>query len=75
MATDPGDWVLDAYLGSGTTAAVAQKMGRWWVGIEQGAHVDELCLPRLRRVVDGDDPTGVTREHGWSGGGGFGVYV
>jgi adenine-specific DNA-methyltransferase len=74
MATDPGDWVLDAFLGSGTTAAVAHKMGRRWIGIEQGAHVEELCLPRLRRVVDGDDPTGITREAGWTKGGGFVVY-
>jgi adenine-specific DNA-methyltransferase len=75
MATDPGDWVLDAFLGSGTTAAVAHKMGRRWVGIERGAHVDALCLPRLRRVVDGQDPSGVTRSTGWSGGGGFDVWT
>ena len=75
MATDPNDWVLDAYLGSGTTAAVAHKMGRRWVGIEQGAHVAELCLPRLRRVIDGEDATGITREQSWTGGGGFGVYA
>jgi adenine-specific DNA-methyltransferase len=55
MSTDPGDWVLDAFLGSGTTAAVATKMGRRWVGIERGPHVDALCIPRLRSVVDGDD--------------------
>jgi adenine-specific DNA-methyltransferase len=71
MASDPGDWVLDAFLGSGTTAAVAHKTGRRWVGIERGAHADELCVPRLRRVVDGSDPTGITREVGWGGGGGF----
>jgi adenine-specific DNA-methyltransferase len=75
MATDPGDWVLDAFLGSGTSAAVALKMGRRWVGIEQGAHVDALCLPRLRSVVDGTDAAGVTRASGWRGGGGFHVYV
>ena len=74
MATDPGDWVLDAFLGSGTTAAVAHKMRRPWIGIERGEQVDELCIPRLRRVVDGTDPTGVTREMQWNGGGGFGVY-
>src|SRR5262249_2557856 len=62
MASNPGDWVLDAYLGSGTTAAVAHKMGRRWIGIERGEHVDEMCLPRLRRVVDGLDPTGISRE-------------
>ena len=75
MSTDPGDWVLDAFLGSGTTAAVAQKMGRRWIGIEQGDHVDALCIPRLRRVVDGQDATGVTRAYGWRGGGGFHVWT
>ncbi len=75
MSTDPGDWVLDPFLGSGTTAAVAQKTGRRWIGIEQGDHVDALCLPRLRRVVDGQDATGVTRAYGWQGGGGFHVWT
>jgi adenine-specific DNA-methyltransferase len=75
MSTDPGDWVLDPFLGSGTTAAVAQKMGRRWIGIEQGDHVDALCLPRLRRVVDGQDATGVSRALGWGGGGGFHVWT
>jgi adenine-specific DNA-methyltransferase len=75
MATDPGDWVLDAFLGSGTTAAVALKMGRRWVGIERGAHVDALCLPRLRSVVDGADGAGVTRAFDWRGGGGFHVWT
>jgi adenine-specific DNA-methyltransferase len=74
MSTDSGDWVLDAFLGSGTTAAVAHKMGRRWVGIEQGEHVDSLCIPRLRRVVDGEDATGVTRACEWKGGGGFHVW-
>jgi adenine-specific DNA-methyltransferase len=75
MATDAGDWVLDAYLGSGTTAAVALKMGRRWIGIERGSHVDTLCIPRLRRVVDGEDQTGVSRAFGWCGGGGFDVWT
>jgi adenine-specific DNA-methyltransferase len=75
MTTEPGDWVIDPFLGSGTTAAVAHKMGRRWVGIEQGAHVDEMCIPRLARVVDGADPTGITKSAGWTGGGGFAVYV
>jgi adenine-specific DNA-methyltransferase len=75
MSTDPGDWVLDAFLGSGTTAAVALKMGRRWVGIEQGAHVDALCIPRLRSVVDGADEAGVTRTFAWRGGGGFHVWT
>lgn len=52
LATRPGDWVLDAYLGSGTTAAVAHKMGRRWLGIEQGEHITSHCARRLRQVVD-----------------------
>jgi adenine-specific DNA-methyltransferase len=75
MSTDPGDWVLDPFLGSGTTAAVAHKMARRWVGIERGAHVDALCIPRLARVVDGTDATGVTRAFHWRGGGGFDVWT
>jgi adenine-specific DNA-methyltransferase len=75
LSSDPGEWVLDAFLGSGTTAAVALKTGRRWVGIERGPHLDSLCLPRLRRVVDGEDATGVTRECGWQGGGGFHVWT
>jgi adenine-specific DNA-methyltransferase len=75
MSTDPGDWVLDPFLGSGTTAAVAHKMSRRWVGIERGAHVDALCIPRLARVVDGTDATGVTRAFDWRGGGGFDVWT
>lgn len=75
LSTDPGDWVLDGFLGSGTTAAVALKMGRKWVGIERGAHVDTMCLPRLRRVVDGTDKAGVTRAFGWTGGSGFDVWT
>jgi adenine-specific DNA-methyltransferase len=75
LATDPGDWVLDAFLGSGTTAAVALKMGRRWVGIERGEHIDTMCLPRLRSVVDGQDPSGVTRSFGWTGGSGFDVWT
>ena len=75
LSTDPGDWVLDPFLGSGTTAAVAHKMGRRWVGIERGDHLDALCLPRLGRVVDGTDATGVTRAFEWRGGGGFHVWT
>ena len=72
MSTDPGDWVLDAFLGSGTSAAVAHKARRCWIGIESGDRkLDSLCIPRLRRVVDGDDASGVTRALGWKGEGGF----
>ena len=75
MTTGPGEWVLDPCLGSGTTAAVAHKMGRRWIGVERGGHLDTLALPRLRRVIDGDDDGGVTRSAGWSGGGGFHVHA
>lgn len=75
MATEPGDWVLDPFLGSGTTAAVAHKASRRWIGIEEGEHAQSLCLPRLARVVDGQDASGVTRAYSWRGGGGFGVYA
>jgi adenine-specific DNA-methyltransferase len=75
MCTQKGDWVLDPFLGSGTTAAVAHKMGRRWVGIEQGSQLDELCIPRLKRVVSGQDPGGVTEATGWKKGGGFGVWT
>jgi adenine-specific DNA-methyltransferase len=75
MASEPGDWILDPFLGSGTTAAVAHKMGRRWIGIESGEHAITLAEPRLRRVVAGEDPTGVTRAHSFSGGGGFRVMT
>ncbi len=75
MASAEGDWVIDPFLGSGTTAAVAHKMGRRWIGIERGAQLETMCLPRLGRVVRGEDATGITRARGWRGGGGFGVYA
>jgi adenine-specific DNA-methyltransferase len=72
IGSNPGDLVLDCYLGSGTTAAVAHKTGRRWVGIEAAGHtVRRIALPRLRRVVEGDDDGGVTSTAGWGGGGGF----
>lgn len=71
MASDPGDWVIDPFLGSGTTAAVAHKMGRRWIGIESGEHLVTLAEPRLRRVVEGTDTTGITSRVGFTGGGGF----
>jgi adenine-specific DNA-methyltransferase len=70
IATDPGDLVLDGFLGSGTTAAVAHKMGRSWLGIERGRHAVTHCAERMRKVVDGE-PGGISAEVGWSGGGGF----
>jgi adenine-specific DNA-methyltransferase len=74
LATDVGDWVLDPFVGSGTTAAVAEKMGRRWVGIEQGDVLAALALPRLTRVVRGEDTTGISRARDHRGGGGFSVY-
>ena len=70
IATDPGDLVLDSFLGSGTTAAVAHKMGRRWIGIEMGDHAISHCLPRLRKVIDGEQG-GISVAVGWQGGGGF----
>ena len=70
IATNPGDLVLDSFLGSGTTAAVAHKMGRRWIGIEMGEHARTHCLPRLLKVVEGE-PDGISRAVGWAGGGGF----
>ena len=72
IATDPGDLVLDPFLGSGTTAAVAHKLGRRWHGVElDPAIVARFAEPRLRAVVAGEDPGGVTAAAGWGGGGGF----
>ncbi len=72
IASDLGDIVLDPFVGSGTTAAVAHKMGRRWIAIEwDSATIDTFARPRLRRVVDGADAGGVTETTGWSGGGGF----
>ena len=71
IATQPGDWVLDSFCGSGTTAAVAHKMGRHWIGVELGDHCLSHLVPRLKKVVDGEDPGGVTEVAGWKGGGGF----
>ncbi|MFZ6006158.1 MAG: site-specific DNA-methyltransferase [Nitrospirota bacterium] len=74
IATNPGDWVLDSFLGSGTTAAVAHKMNRKWIGIELGEHCHTHCLPRLKKVVDGTDQGGISKAVNWQGGGGFKYY-
>ena len=74
LASNPGDLVLDSFLGSGTTAAVAQKMGRRWIGVEMGDHVYTHCLPRLQKVINGDDQSGITKAVNWQGGGGFKFY-
>jgi adenine-specific DNA-methyltransferase len=74
ISTEYGDIVLDSFLGSGTTAAVAHKMGRRWIGIELGEHCHTHCIPRLKKVIDGEDPGGITEAVGWKGGGGFRYY-
>ena len=74
LTTNPGDLVLDSFLGSGTTAAVAHKMGRKWIGIELGDHCDTHCAPRLKKVIDGEDAGGITKSANWRGGGGFRYY-
>ncbi len=74
IATNPGDLVLDSFAGSGTTGAVAHKMGRRWIMVELGEHCHTHIIPRLKKVVDGDDPGGITEAVGWKGGGGFRYY-
>ena len=74
IATKPGDLVLDSFAGSGTTGAVAHKMGRRWIQVELGEHCHTHIIPRLKKVVDGEDPGGVTESTGWKGGGGFRYY-
>lgn len=74
LVTKKGDWVLDSFLGSGTTAAVANKMGRKWIGIELGNHANTHCLPRLKSVCDGTDQGGISKAVEWKGGGGFKFY-
>lgn len=74
LATDPDDFVLDSFLGSGTTSAVAQKMGRKYIGIEFGEHANTHCLPRLKKVIDGTDGLALSEALGWQGGGGVKFY-
>lgn len=74
LITDADDLVLDSFLGSGTTAAVAQKMNRRWIGIEMGEHCYTHCKPRLDSVIDGTDSGGVTKNLNWKGGGGYKFY-
>lgn len=73
IASNPGDLVLDSFLGSGTTAAVAHKMGRRWIGIEMGDHAETHCKPRLDKVLAGEQG-GVSEAVGWKGGGGYSFY-
>ncbi|HHM9102854.1 TPA: site-specific DNA-methyltransferase [Pseudomonas aeruginosa] len=71
MSTEPGDWVLDSFAGSGTTGATAHKMGRRWIMVELGEHCHTHVLPRMRNVIDGADSRGISSAMGWKGGGGF----
>lgn len=74
LSTEMGDYTLDSFLGSGTTSAVAHKMGRKWIGIELGDHCHTHCIPRLQKVCDGTDQGGISESVGWNGGGGFKYY-
>ncbi|MFM5376113.1 site-specific DNA-methyltransferase [Aeromonas veronii] len=74
ISTNVGDLVLDSFLGSGTTAAVAHKMGRRYIGIEMGEHAKTHCIPRLQKVIEGEQG-GISQSVGWQGGGGFGFYT
>jgi adenine-specific DNA-methyltransferase len=71
LSTNRGDWVLDSFAGSGTTGAVAHKMGRRWIMVELGEHCDTHIVPRLKSVIDATDDSGITASTGWKGGGGF----
>lgn len=71
IATKPGDWILDSFAGSGTTGAVAHKMGRRWIMVELGDHCQTHIIPRLTKVIDDEDRGGVSEAVGWEGGGGF----
>lgn len=74
LASNEGDIVLDSFLGSGTTAAVAQKMGRRYIGVEMGNHAYTHCAVRLKKVIDGTDQGGISKAQNWAGGGGFRFY-
>jgi adenine-specific DNA-methyltransferase len=74
IATNPGDLILDSFAGSGTTGAVAHKMGRRWIMIELGEHCHTHIIPRLQKVIDGEDNGGITQTVNWQGGGGFRYY-
>ena len=71
IATSPDDLVLDSFAGSGTSGAVAHKMGRRWIMVELGGHCHTHIIPRLKKVISGEDKGGVTEATGWEGGGGF----
>ena len=74
IATNPGDWVFDSFAGSGTTGAVAHKLHRKWIMVELGNHCHTHIIPRLQKVIDGNEPGGITEACDWQGGGGFRYY-
>jgi adenine-specific DNA-methyltransferase len=74
LASHSGDLVLDSFAGSGTTGAVAHKMGRRWIMVELGEHCHTHIIPRLKKVINGEDPGGITEAGTWKGGGGFRYY-
>ncbi len=74
MVTNRGEWVLDSFAGSGTTGAVAHKMGRRWIMVELGEHCHTHIIPRMKKVLDGTDQGGISEAVGWNGGGGFRYY-
>ena len=74
IASNPGDLVLDSFGGSGTTGAVAHKMGRRWIMVELGEHCHTHIIPRLKQVIDGTDQGGISEAVGWKSGGGFRYY-
>jgi adenine-specific DNA-methyltransferase len=74
ISSNPGDLVLDSFAGSGTTGAVAHKLGRRWIMVELGEHCHTHIIPRLQKVIDGTDQGGISKAVGWKGGGGFRYY-
>jgi adenine-specific DNA-methyltransferase len=74
IASDPGDWVLDSFAGTGTTGTAAHKTGRKWIMVELGEHCHTHILPRLKQVINDKDPGGITAAANWQGGGGFRYY-
>jgi len=74
LASNPNEIVLDSFAGSGTTGAVAHKMGRRWIMVELGEHCHTHIIPRMKKVIDGTDRGGITETVGWKGGGGFRYY-
>ncbi len=71
IASAPGEWVLDSFAGTGTTGTAAHKMGRRWIMVELGEHCHTHIIPRMKKVIDGDDQGGISNAVNWKGGGGF----